>query len=179
MTPSGRRTSSTSRRQRRRRRMTPRCDRRDPPEGGVHAAGGTRARRRLGASCSSTSGAARASRPPRRTRGRTVGACQDFVQLAIALLRTMGIPARYASGYFHPQADAQIGDTVHGESHAWCEAWTGDWWPFDPTNAVAVGGASRARRPRSRLPRRLTAEGHRQRSAIDDAGGLGQLTRHA
>ena len=67
------------------------------------------------------------------------GVCQDFVQLAIALLRTMGIPARYASGYFHPQADAQIGDTVHGESHAWCEAWTGDWWPFDPTNAVAVG----------------------------------------
>ncbi len=40
---------------------------------------------------------------------------------------------------FHPQADAQIGDTIHGESHAWCEAWTGDWWPFDPTNAVAVG----------------------------------------
>jgi transglutaminase-like putative cysteine protease len=67
------------------------------------------------------------------------GVCQDFVHLAIALLRNMGIPARYASGYFHPQADAQIGDTVHGESHAWCEAWTGDWWPVDPTNAVAVG----------------------------------------
>jgi transglutaminase-like putative cysteine protease len=67
------------------------------------------------------------------------GVCQDFVHLAIALLRNMGIPARYASGYFHPQADAEIGDTVHGESHAWCEAWTGGWWPFDPTNAVAVG----------------------------------------
>jgi transglutaminase-like putative cysteine protease len=67
------------------------------------------------------------------------GVCQDFVHLAIALLRNMGIPARYASGYFHPQADAHIGDTVHGESHAWCEAWIGDWWPFDPTNAVAAG----------------------------------------
>jgi transglutaminase-like putative cysteine protease len=67
------------------------------------------------------------------------GVCQDFVHLAIALLRNMGIPARYVSGYFHPQAGAQIGHTVHGESHAWCEAWTGDWWPFDPTNAVAVG----------------------------------------
>ena len=63
--------------------------------------------------------------------------CQDFVQLAIALLRTMGIPARYAPDT-STQAAAQIGDTVHGESHAWCEAWTGDWWPFDPTNAVAV-----------------------------------------
>ena len=67
------------------------------------------------------------------------GVCQDFVHLAIALLRNMGIPARYASGYFHPHADAPIGETVHGESHAWCEAWTGDWRPFDPTNAVAVG----------------------------------------
>jgi transglutaminase-like putative cysteine protease len=67
------------------------------------------------------------------------GVCQDFVHLAIALLRTMGIPARYVSGYFHPQADAPIGDTVRGESHAWCEAWVGEWWPFDPTNAVAVG----------------------------------------
>jgi transglutaminase-like putative cysteine protease len=67
------------------------------------------------------------------------GVCQDFVHLAVALLRNMGIPARYASGYFHPQDDAEIGMTVHGESHAWCEAWFGDWWPFDPTNAVAVG----------------------------------------
>lgn len=67
------------------------------------------------------------------------GVCQDFVHLASALLRSMGIPARYASGYFHPQADAPMGETVHGESHAWCEAWTGAWWPFDPTNAVAVG----------------------------------------
>lgn len=67
------------------------------------------------------------------------GVCQDFVHLAIALLRNMGVPARYASGYFHPQADAAIGVTVHGESHAWCEAWIGDWWPFDPTNAVPVG----------------------------------------
>jgi transglutaminase-like putative cysteine protease len=67
------------------------------------------------------------------------GVCQDFVHLASVVLRSMGIPARYASGYFHPHADAGIGDTVHGESHAWCEAWIGGWWPFDPTNAVAVG----------------------------------------
>lgn len=67
------------------------------------------------------------------------GVCQDFVHLAIGLLRSMGIPARYASGYFHPQADAEMGETVHGESHAWCEAWTGTWHPFDPTNAVPVG----------------------------------------
>jgi transglutaminase-like putative cysteine protease len=67
------------------------------------------------------------------------GVCQDFVHLALALLRTLGIPARYASGYFHPDPDAAVGTTVHGESHAWAEAWTGDWHPFDPTNDVSVG----------------------------------------
>jgi transglutaminase-like putative cysteine protease len=67
------------------------------------------------------------------------GVCQDFVHLAIALLRGMGIPARYASGYFHPRPDAARGEPVHGESHAWCEAWVGSWHPFDPTNDVPVG----------------------------------------
>ena len=67
------------------------------------------------------------------------GVCQDFVHLAIAVLRSIGIPARYASGYFHPTPEAEIGQTMHGESHAWSEAWIGEWQPFDPTNAVAVG----------------------------------------
>ena len=67
------------------------------------------------------------------------GVCQDFVHLSMALLRAMGIPARYASGYFHPEPGAAIGETVVGESHAWAEAWLGDWYPFDPTNAEPVG----------------------------------------
>ncbi|MCU1454909.1 MAG: transglutaminase protein [Acidimicrobiales bacterium] len=67
------------------------------------------------------------------------GVCQDFVQLTLVLLRGMGVPARYVSGYFHPQPDAAIGDPVSGDSHAWCEAWTGSWHPFDPTNAINVG----------------------------------------
>jgi transglutaminase-like putative cysteine protease len=28
---------------------------------------------------------------------------------------------------------------VAGESHAWIEAWTGDWWGFDPTNNQEIG----------------------------------------
>jgi transglutaminase-like putative cysteine protease len=67
------------------------------------------------------------------------GVCQDFVHLTLALLRSMGVPARYVSGYFYPEADAAIGETVVGESHAWAEAWLGDWYPFDPTNGVPVG----------------------------------------
>jgi transglutaminase-like putative cysteine protease len=67
------------------------------------------------------------------------GVCQDFVHLTLALLRSMGIPARYVSGYFHPEPGAAIGETVLGESHAWAEAWLGDWYPFDPTNGEPVG----------------------------------------
>jgi transglutaminase-like putative cysteine protease len=67
------------------------------------------------------------------------GVCQDFVHLTLAVLRAMGIPARYASGYLHPSPEAGVGVTVEGQSHAWLEAWTGDWHPVDPTNGGAVG----------------------------------------
>jgi transglutaminase-like putative cysteine protease len=62
------------------------------------------------------------------------GVCQDFVHLSLILLRSMGIPARYVSGYLHPDRDAAVGDTVDGQTHAWIQAWTGSWWNVDPTN---------------------------------------------
>jgi len=67
------------------------------------------------------------------------GVCQDFVHVSLALLRSMGIPARYVSGYVHNRPDALLGESVRGESHAWVDVWTGDWWGFDPTGNVAVG----------------------------------------
>ena len=62
------------------------------------------------------------------------GVCQDFVHLSLMLLRSMGIPARYVSGYHHPDEDATVGETVDGQSHAWLQAWTGSWWDLDPMN---------------------------------------------
>ena len=67
------------------------------------------------------------------------GVCQDFAHLAIGALRAVDIPARYVSGYLHPKRDAAIGEKVRGESHAWVEWWTGDWFGFDPTNDREVG----------------------------------------
>lgn len=67
------------------------------------------------------------------------GVCQDLAHLAIGALRSVGIPARYVSGYLHPKKDAAVGETVSGESHAWVEWWTGDWRGFDPTNDSEVG----------------------------------------
>jgi transglutaminase-like putative cysteine protease len=67
------------------------------------------------------------------------GVCQDFAHLALALARAMGIPARYCSGYLHPDSEAGIGVTIEGESHAWVELWTGDWQGFDPTSGDPIG----------------------------------------
>jgi transglutaminase-like putative cysteine protease len=67
------------------------------------------------------------------------GVCQDIAHVSLALLRGMGLPARYVSGYLHPDVDGEIGVTVSAESHAWIEVWLGDWWAYDPTNAIPAG----------------------------------------
>ncbi len=67
------------------------------------------------------------------------GVCQDFTHLALALLRAAGIPARYVSGYIFPSRQADVGMDVAGQSHAWVEAWTGDWYAIDPTHDIPVG----------------------------------------
>ena len=66
------------------------------------------------------------------------GVCQDFAHLSLILLRSMGIPARYVSGYLHPNKKARVGDTIDGQSHAWVQAWTGGWWNYDPTNDADI-----------------------------------------
>jgi transglutaminase-like putative cysteine protease len=66
------------------------------------------------------------------------GVCQDFAHLTLILLRCMGIPARYVSGYLHPNKKAKIDETIDGQSHAWVQAWTGGWWNYDPTNDADI-----------------------------------------
>lgn len=67
------------------------------------------------------------------------GVCQDIVHIALGALREAGIPARYVSGYLHPREDADVGEQVTGESHAWVEWFAGGWQGFDPTNGVEIG----------------------------------------
>jgi transglutaminase-like putative cysteine protease len=68
------------------------------------------------------------------------GVCQDFSHATLSLLRAVGIPARYVSGYIH-QEDAEIGVPGVGESHAWVEVWNGGWEAHDPTNGRSVAAA--------------------------------------
>jgi transglutaminase-like putative cysteine protease len=67
------------------------------------------------------------------------GVCQDMAHLTVALLRGAGLPARYVSGYLHPDPEAEPGRTAIGQSHAWVEYWAGSWVPLDPTSGAPVG----------------------------------------
>ncbi len=62
------------------------------------------------------------------------GVCQDYTHVMLATLRVLGIPARYTSGYFHPEgAEGEVGEQA---SHAWVEVWfpSHGWVGVDPTN---------------------------------------------
>ena len=67
------------------------------------------------------------------------GVCQDMAQIAVSLMRAAGLPARYVSGYLHPDPKAQPGSTAVGQSHAWVEYWAGSWIALDPTSGAPVG----------------------------------------
>lgn len=66
------------------------------------------------------------------------GVCQDLAHVAIGALRSLGVPARYISGYLHPRRTAAVGEAVAGQSHAWVEWWDGEWRGWDPTNSGPV-----------------------------------------
>jgi transglutaminase-like putative cysteine protease len=73
----------------------------------------------------------------REALARRAGVCQDFAHVMIAVLRSAGVPARYASGYIFSGDSRVLGAEA---SHAWCEAYLPPygWVGFDPTNDLIV-----------------------------------------
>jgi len=70
------------------------------------------------------------------------GVCQDFTHLMIAALRSLGLPARYMSGYIRTRPlPGQERRRGADQSHAWVGAWLGErdgWVGLDPTNGIIV-----------------------------------------
>ncbi len=66
------------------------------------------------------------------------GVCQDFAHFLIACIRSLGIPARYVSGYLR-SGENSIGAEA---SHAWAAVFCPGhgWFDFDPTNDVMPTG---------------------------------------
>lgn len=65
-----------------------------------------------------------------------LGVCQDHAQVFISAARSLGIPARYVSGYLLSTADGETSEA----SHAWAEALVDDlgWVGFDVANCVCA-----------------------------------------
>lgn len=71
------------------------------------------------------------------------GVCQDFAHVAVTCFRSIGLPARYVSGYLRtvppPGQDRLVGAD---QSHAWVSVYCGPepgWVDFDPTNNCVAG----------------------------------------
>jgi len=70
------------------------------------------------------------------------GVCQDFAHVALGCLRSIGLPARYVSGYLRtdPRPGAPRLEGVDA-SHAWISVFAPGigWIDFDPTNGCLCG----------------------------------------
>lgn len=67
------------------------------------------------------------------------GVCQDFAQFMIGCLRSLGLPARYVSGYLLTQPPPGQPRLIGADaSHAWVSVYCPlvGWMDFDPTNGV-------------------------------------------
>jgi transglutaminase-like putative cysteine protease len=74
---------------------------------------------------------------PLETLSRGVGSCRDFAHLFMAAARSLGLAARFVSGYLYaPSADGSSGST-----HAWAEVYLpgAGWKGFDPTSGEIAG----------------------------------------
>ena len=74
------------------------------------------------------------------------GVCQDFAHIMIGCFRSLGLPARYVSGYLLTQPPPGRPRLIGADaSHAWVSVYLpgddgpGDWSDFDPTNGRQPG----------------------------------------
>ena len=101
------------------------------------------------------------------------GTCRDFALLMIEAVRSLGLAARFVSGYLYVRASRDGARHVGGGStHAWCQVYLpgAGWVEFDPTNGI-VGNrdlirVAVARDPRQAVPLSGTYYGDRD----DDLG---------
>ncbi len=74
---------------------------------------------------------------PEQTVNRRVGSCRDFANLFIDVVRSLGLAARFVSGYLNTGAS----DSYGGATHAWAQVYIpgAGWKGFDPTIGELAG----------------------------------------
>lgn len=98
--------------------------------------------------------------PPAETLQRGAGSCRDYAVLMMEAVRSVGLAARFVSGYLYdPALDGGASDMQGaGATHAWVQVYLpgAGWVEFDPTNGI-LGGRNLvpvavAREPLQALP---------------------------
>jgi transglutaminase-like putative cysteine protease len=98
--------------------------------------------------------------PPVTTLQSGSGACRDFALLMMEAARSLGLAARFISGYLYDEAlvDSEDHMVGGGATHAWCAIYLpgAGWVEFDPTNGLVAGRnlirVSVAREPGQAVP---------------------------
>jgi transglutaminase-like putative cysteine protease len=100
------------------------------------------------------------------------GACRDFTLLMMEAARSLGLAARFVTGYLY---DSGIGDGVvgGGATHAWCSVYVpgAGWVEYDPTNGL-VAGENLIRVGSTRTPEQAVPVGGGYIGKADDFAGL-------
>jgi transglutaminase-like putative cysteine protease len=75
---------------------------------------------------------------PSETLARGGGSCRDYAVFFIALCRTLGLAARFVSGYLHEPPAADIPNPLPPAMHAWAEVYLpgAGWRALDPTRGI-------------------------------------------
>ena len=123
--------------------------------------------------------------PPLETLRLRRGSCRDFAMLMMEAARSLGLAARFCSGYIYcgdagvaaarstTSGGATAGRRGGGHTHAWVSVYlpTCGWVEFDPTNAL-VGNADLVRVAVVRDPRQAAPLTGSYRGAAEDFVGM-------
>jgi transglutaminase-like putative cysteine protease len=86
---------------------------------------------------------AQGTNPPVATLRTGQGACRDFALLMMEACRSLGLAAKFVSGYLYDEALVDSAEPLvgGGATHAWCAIYLpgAGWVEFDPTNGLVAG----------------------------------------
>lgn len=75
---------------------------------------------------------------PVETLSRGAGTCRDFALLMMEAVRSLGLAARFVSGYIYSPNAGGAGNVGGGATHAWMQTYLpgAGWVNYDPTNGI-------------------------------------------
>ena len=81
---------------------------------------------------------AEGTQAPAETLARGSGTCRDFALLMMEAARSLGLAARFVTGYLYDTGTEMVGG---GATHAWCSIYLpgAGWVEYDPTNGLIAG----------------------------------------